>query len=101
MTSLSELSDRDIARTLGLSNGAVSKARKKLEKAGQILPRFKSTHSVQACLQEVCTWVIRPAPENDLLYDPIDTSDANFLALVEDIRQNNGLINPIGVSRDG
>jgi DNA-binding Lrp family transcriptional regulator len=94
-------SDRAIAKTVGVSNRTVSQLRKKLEEAGEILPRVKSTDSIAACLHEVCTYVISPAPENDMLYDPVRHDDPSFLALVADIKANNGLINPIGVSRDG
>ena len=95
-----DMSDRAIAKAVGASNRTVSLRRKKLEEAGEILPRVKSTQSLSTCLHEVCTYVIFPAPENDLLYNPVDTDDASFLALAEDIKRNR-LINPIGVSRDG
>ena len=46
------------------------------------------------------TFAIKPAPENDKLYDPVREDDPEFLGFVEDIRAN-GIINPIGVSVDG
>ena len=94
-------SDRQIAEMVGCSNRTVGNHRQKMEEAGKILPRFdESTHSMGPCLHEVCTSAIEPAPENDKLYDPIREDDPAFLALVEDI-QENGIINPPGVSVDG
>jgi DNA-binding Lrp family transcriptional regulator len=93
-------SDRTIAREVGVSNRAVSQRRKKLEKAGEILLRVKSTQRVQTSLQEVCTYAIFTAPENDSIYDPIRVDDPAFLALVEAVRSSKW-INRIGVSRDG
>jgi hypothetical protein len=95
-----EQSDRAIAKELGISNWTVSQCRKRLEIAGKILPRPKTSQSLQACLHRVCASLIRPAPANDKLYDPPREDDPSFQALVEDIRQN-GLLNPIGISKDG
>jgi hypothetical protein len=94
------LSDRAVAKRLGVSNRTVSQRRKRLEREGAILPRVKSTQAVQACLYEVCTSLLRPCPENDKLYDPVRMDDPSFLALVDDIRKK-GLQNSIGISRDG
>jgi hypothetical protein len=94
------LSDRAVARRLGVSNRAVSQCRKRLEADGAILPRVKSTQRVLACPHEVCTSLLRPCPENDKLYEPVRTDDPGFLKLVADIRKN-GLQNSVGVSRDG
>jgi ParB/Sulfiredoxin domain len=94
-------SDRQMAEMAGCSNRTISNHRQKMEEAGEILPRFdESTHPIQSCLKEVCTFAIEPAPENDKLYDPVREDDPAFLALVKDIREN-GIINPIGVSADG
>lgn len=95
-----DMSDRAIAKHVGVSNRTVSQHRKRLANAGEILPHMKSTQSMQTWLHEVCTWVLREAPENDKLYDPVRENETAFLGLVEDIRMN-GLQNPIGVSRDG
>jgi len=95
-----DLSDRAIAKSLGVSNQTVSLHRKRLEKQGKVLPRLPFTHPLQACLHEVSTSLIRPAPENDRLYDPVRQDDPNFQALVEDIRDN-GLLHPLGISSDG
>jgi hypothetical protein len=94
------LSDRAIARRLTVSNRTVSQHRRRLERAGVILPRVTGTHPTQACLYEVCTLLIREAPENDKIYDPARDDDPGFIGLVEDIRAN-GLQNPIGISQDG
>src|ERR1700675_4195120 len=80
-----DLTDRAIARQLGVSNRTVSLHRKWLENRGKILPRVKSTQTFEACLYEVCTSLIRPAPANDKLYDPVNEEDPKFLSLVEDI----------------
>ena len=94
-------SDRQMAEMVGCSNRTISRHRHNMEKAGEILPRFdKSTHSMEPRLHEVCTFAIKPAPENDKLYDPSRQDDPEFLRFVEDIREN-GIINPIGVSADG
>lgn len=93
-------SDREIAIDLGVSNRTVSLHRKRLESEGSILPRLKSTQSVEARLHEVCTSAIEPAWHNDELYDPIDPSEPSFLALVRSI-QEHGILEPIVVSADG
>jgi hypothetical protein len=95
------MSDRDMAVIAECSNRTIGNHRRKMELAGEILPRVdESTHSFQSCLYDVCTSAIEPAPENDKLYDPIREDDPAFLALAADIRLN-GIINPIGVSADG
>lgn len=95
------ISDREMAELAECSNRTIGNHRRKLEQAGEILPRLdESTHSFQSCSYEVCTSTIEPAPENDILYDPIRIDDPAFLSLVADIRQH-GIINPIGVSADG
>ncbi len=43
---------------------------------------------------------IRPSPENDKLYRPVDPSDPDIVALAESIRQH-GLREPIVVTLDG
>ena len=43
---------------------------------------------------------IRPAPENDKLYRPVDPSDSAIVALSESIREH-GLREPLVLSRDG
>jgi len=93
-------SDRQIAKELGVSNGTVSRHRKRLEKEGNLLPRVKSTHDSLACLYEVCTSAISPSPENDKLYDPVRSNDLAFRGLVRDVRQN-GILVPLVVSADG
>lgn len=94
-------SDRQIAEMVGCSNRTVGRHRQRMEDAGEILPRFdESTHSMEPCLHEVCTFAIEPAPENDKLYDPIREDDPDFLSFVELVRQN-GITDPIGVSVDG
>jgi len=93
-------SDRQIAEMVGCSNRTIGTHRKVMEEAGEILPRLESTHSMEPCLREVCTFAIEPAPDNDKLYDPVRQDDPKFLDLVEDIREN-GIINHIGVSEDG
>jgi hypothetical protein len=94
-------SDREMAGIADCSNKTIGNHRRKMEQAGEILPRLdESTHSFQSCLYEVCTSTIEPALENDILYDPIRKDDPAFLSLVGDIRQH-GIINPIGVSADG
>lgn len=94
------MSDREIAKQCGTSNVTVSKYRKQLEQAGEILLRIKSLHSMQPRFQEVLTFAITPAPENDKLYDPVRQDDPSFLGLVKDMKRN-GLINAVGVSTDG
>jgi hypothetical protein len=95
------MSDREMAEIAECSNRTIGSYRRKMELAGEILPRIdESTHSFQSCLYDVCTSAIEPAPENDKLYDPIREDDPAFLALAADIRLN-GIINPIGVSADG
>jgi hypothetical protein len=94
-------SDWQIAEMVGCSNRTVGNHRQKMAEAGKVLPRFdERTHSMEPCLHDVCTYAIEPAPENDTLYDPIREDDPAFLALVEDV-QENGIINPLGVSVDG
>lgn len=94
-------SDREIARRIGVSNRTVSLARKRLEDAGDI--PLRGTHLIQACLGKLCTLkpeAIRPCPNNDDLYDPINKHDPSFLALVQDIGEN-GILEPIVISQDG
>jgi ParB-like chromosome segregation protein Spo0J len=43
---------------------------------------------------------IQPSPENDQIYDPVDTTDKDFRALVDSVRRH-GIIDPLVVSRDG
>lgn len=43
---------------------------------------------------------VRPSPDNDKVYRPIDAGDAELLALAESIRQN-GVREPLVVSEDG
>lgn len=93
-------SDREIAKAEGVSNRTVSQARKQLESQGLILPRRESTHPVEACQYEVCTSAIEPAALNDQLYDPVDTEEPSFLALVASIREH-GILETIVVSADG
>jgi hypothetical protein len=93
-------SDRAIAKEIGVSNRTVSCMRKRLEKDGEIWPRLKSTHSAEACLHDVCTSLLREAPENAKVYDGIRDDDPAIVRLSEDIREN-GLHHRIGVSRDG
>ena len=93
-------SDREIAKKIGASQTTVGKYRKQLEKEGEILPRLENGHAIQACLKEVSISAIEPARENDTLYDPVREDDPAFLSLVDSIRKN-GILNPIGVSRDG
>lgn len=94
-------SDRQMAELAACSNRTIGDHRRKMEEAGEILPRFDETaHRVAPWQNEVCTFAVRPAPENDKLYDPIREDDPAFLALCEDVRQN-GILNPIGVSADG
>ncbi len=45
-------------------------------------------------------WHIKPAPENDTLYRPVDSEDPEIVALAESIRKH-GLREPIVVSADG
>src|SRR4030081_3361808 len=47
-----------------------------------------------------CISDIRPAPENDQSYRPIELEDPEILALAQSIRKN-GLIEPIVISEDG
>jgi hypothetical protein len=94
------MSDRQIAEMLQVSNRTVSTQRNQLEEEGRILPRPKSTQSAEACLCEVCTSAIEPAPLNDQLYDPVDESEPSFLALVENI-QEHGILEPLVVAADG
>jgi hypothetical protein len=42
---------------------------------------------------------IRPSPQNDKLYRPIDPEDPRNIELVQDIRKN-GLLQPIGITLD-
>lgn len=93
-------SDREIARSLGISNRTVSQVRKKLEAEGLIVPRRDGTHSVEACQYELCTSAIEPAALNDQLYDPVDESEPSFQALVASIREH-GILEPIVASGDG
>ncbi|MDB5388877.1 MAG: modification methylase [Planctomycetaceae bacterium] len=93
-------SDREIARSLGVSNRTVSLFRKRMEADGLVLPRVDSTQSVEARQYEVCTSAVEPAPLNDELYDPIDESAPSFCALVESIREH-GILEPIVASADG
>lgn len=100
ITNWRTMSDRKIAEMVGVTATTVGKYRKTLEEEGEILPRLENGHEMEACLHTVSISAIEPAPENDLLYDPVRPDDPAFLALVDDIRQN-GIINPIGVSADG
>ena len=93
-------SDREVAKAVGASNRTVSLARKRLEADGAILPRNESTQSVEACLYEVCTSAIEPAPLNDELYDPVNESEPSFRALSDSIREL-GILEQIVVSADG
>jgi len=93
-------SDREIALRLRVSNRTASQHRKRLEAEGLILPRRKDTHTVETCLDNVCTSALEPAPLNDQLYDPVDESEPSFFALVGDIREN-GILETIVVSGDG
>ena len=93
-------SDREIAKSLGVSNRTVSRLRKQMEAEGAILPRGESTQSAEACQCEVCTSAVEPAPLNDELYDPVDESESSFLALAESIREY-GILEPLVVSGDG
>ena len=43
---------------------------------------------------------IQPSPENDQIYDPVDTTDKDFQALVKSVRQH-GIIDPLVISQDG
>jgi hypothetical protein len=45
-------------------------------------------------------WDIHPSPENDKLYKPIDPTDAEFLAFVEQVRVN-GITDPLIITSDG
>src|SRR5262249_13416045 len=85
-------------KTLGLSNRTVSRCRQRLEKAGEVLPRLKSTQGMVPCPNGLCTSLIRPCPENDKIYE--GEPDDAFFALAESIRVH-GLQHPIIVSRDG
>lgn len=58
-------SDREIAKRLGVSNRTVTQHRRRLETAGLILLRPKSTQAGAACQYEVCTSAIEPAALND------------------------------------
>jgi hypothetical protein len=51
-------------------------------------------------LQEKPLDAIRPSPENDQIYDPVDTTDEDFVALVASIRHH-GIIDALVVSEDG
>lgn len=93
-------SNRQIANIIGCSNRTIGKHRKAMEEAGEILPRFESTHPIEASLHEVCTSAIRPAPENDQLYDPVNTNSRSFAKLVDSIDAE-GVLEPIVVSADG
>lgn len=77
-------SDREMAGIADCSNRTIGNHRRKMEQAGEVLPRDESTHSFQSCSYEVCTSTIEPAPENDILYDPIRKDDPAFLSLVAD-----------------
>lgn len=93
-------SDREIAADAGVSPTSVGKIRKRLEIAGEILPRLENGHPVQPCLYEVSILAVRPSPDNETVYDPIRDDDPNFLGLVELVRKN-GITDAIIVSRDG
>ena len=43
---------------------------------------------------------ILPAPENDTLYKPVDTSDPALISLADDIIRN-GILDPLVVTKDG
>jgi hypothetical protein len=43
---------------------------------------------------------VRPSPENNKIYRPVDPADPEIIALAESIRQN-GLLEPIVVTQDG
>jgi hypothetical protein len=51
-------------------------------------------------IERRCVSDIRPAPENDQVYRPIELEDPEILALAQSIRTN-GLIEPIVISEDG
>ena len=51
-------------------------------------------------IERRCVSDIRPAPENDQVYRPIELEDPEILALAQSIRKN-GLIEPIVISEDG
>jgi hypothetical protein len=102
-------SDREIGREAKVSPTLVGKVRQRLESTGEILPRVpiptQNGQPSQPCLGEasilhVSPTAIRPAPENDAVYDPIRDDDPAFVSFVEAVRQN-GITDPIIVSRDG
>src|SRR4051794_20230054 len=51
-------------------------------------------------IERRCISDVRPAPENDQVYRPIDLEDPEILALAQSIRKI-GLIEPIVISEDG
>lgn len=51
-------------------------------------------------LDLLSTRTIRPAPENDKVYAPVDPADPAFIAFVEDVERH-GILNPLLVSSDG
>jgi hypothetical protein len=45
-------------------------------------------------------WMVRPSPENDTLYHPVDKDDPAFRDMVESVRQR-GILEPILIDVDG
>ena len=93
--------DREIARSEGVSPTTVAVRRQSLAKRGEILPRPKTGHPLQACLQEVSIFAIEPSPENDTLYDPVREDDPAFVALVKDIKACNAGTSRIRLEKTG
>ncbi len=98
------LTDRQLAKFMGISPTTVGKHRSALENSGRILPRRKLDTTTEASwhdqIRKVSISAIRPSPENDELYNPAKTDDPEFIALCRDIKANGILQRPI-VTTDG
>jgi hypothetical protein len=53
----------------------------------------------QDSVSEILVESIRPSPDNDKLYRPVDTSDPEIIRLAESIRQN-GILEPLIITLD-
>ena len=54
---------------------------------------------METVVSEVSPWDIRPSPENDKLYKPVDPNDPSIIDLAESIRRD-GLLEPIVITHD-
>jgi len=56
-------------------------------------------HNAVEMMMRVCD--IRPSPENDTLYRPVDPTDPSIIALTESMREPHGVLEPLVITLDG